>query len=346
MTESEAAAEHPAPSVTPGPPSEESARVTVIVVTWQGAHLLEACLDSLSEQSTPCDVIVVDNASSDGTQALLAARSSGVRVVTLSRNTGFAGGVAAALPLVLTPFVALLNNDAAASPSWLEQSIAALGTRPAAAAVAARMLLWTDEDSPATINNAGVELVAGGYGTDRGLGERDGPAFDTPREVFGFSGGAAVLRAEAVRAVGGMPADFFLYYEDTDLSWRLRLSGWQIWYEPGAVVRHRHAASSDVRSDLFAFYTERNRLLMLLRCAPATTAGAELCRFVVTTISLQIRRLAGQQVRPARVFNFGLRLRVIVGVLGQLPAALRARRRIDQHKTVPRRTVADRWLKG
>ena len=86
--------------------------------------------------------------------------------------------------------------------------------------------------------------------------------------VFGFSGGACLLRRSAVEAIGGIAPEFFMYYEDADLSWRMRLAGYTIRYEPAATVRHRHGASSDLRSESFAYFTERNRLLMLLRCAP------------------------------------------------------------------------------
>ena len=127
-----------------------------------------------------------------------------------------------------------------------------------------------------------VVLLASGYGGDRGLGESDGASVAGAAAVFGFSGGAAVLRTLAVRAVGGIASGWFMYYEDTDLSWRLRLAGWQIVYEPAAVVHHRHAASSRTsRSESFAFFNERNRLLTLVRNAPSSVTATQLARFVV-----------------------------------------------------------------
>ena len=316
------------------------AGVTVVVVTWQGAHLLGDCLGSLAAQTVPHEVLVVDNASTDGTATLLSDDFPAARVLTLDRNTGFAGGVAAALPEVSTRFVALLNNDAKADPRWLERSLAALETRPEAAAVAAKMLLW---DQPGCVNNAGVDLVRGGYGADRGLG-RPSASYAEAEEVFGFSGGAAVLRTDAVREAGGMPARFFLYYEDTDLSWRLRLAGRQIWYEPGAVVLHRHAASAGLRSAAFAFYSERNRLLMLLRCAPSGFALAQLARFALTTASLLARRLSGQLLAADPVFRFGVRARVLAAVLRMAPWALRERREIGRRAARRRSGIGDRWI--
>lgn len=318
----------------------QPADVTVIVVTWQGAHLLPDCLRSLAAQTRAHQTIVVDNASSDGTADLLRREYPWVQLIERDRNEGFAGGVAAALPAVRTPFVALLNNDAAADPDWLRRCVEALDADPRTAAVSARMLLW---DAPGTINNAGGVLLASGYGADRGLGEPDGPPYDTGCEVFAFSGGACVLRTDAVRAAGGMPARFFLYYEDTDLAWRLRLGGWRVRYEPGAVVHHRHAASTDVRSTAFAYYNERNRLLMLARCAPAGFAAWQILRFGVTTAALAVRRLARRSVPADPVFRLKVRMRVLVGFARLTVWALRERWVIGRRRVVSRSAVTDEW---
>ena len=143
-----------------------AAEITAVVVTWQGAELLPTCLDSLAAQTVPHRVLVVDNASSDSTADIL--KRYDVEVLTLDRNTGFAGGVAAALGVVRSEYVALLNNDASADPRWLEASAAALNNNPGAAAITSRLVLW-DLDSAGrfVLNNVGVALTAGGYGTDR-----------------------------------------------------------------------------------------------------------------------------------------------------------------------------------
>ena len=294
----------------------------MVVVTWQGAHLLPDCLSSLRAQTIPHDVLVVDNASTDGTAELLASSFPEVRVLPQPVNGGFAGGVAAALQVIEAPLVALLNNDATAEPGWLAALVQHLDEHPEAAAVTSRMLL-ADSD-PVRMNNAGVVLRSDGYGADRALGE-DPAEWDRPDDVFGFSGGAALLRRAAVESVGGFPAPFFLYYEDTDTSWRLRRAGWSIRYEPGAVVHHRHAATSDRASSSFAFHNERNRLLMLLRCAPARCAVACWLRFLLTTASLTVTRLRRRPVPPAHQFRVALRLRVLVSALRLTPWALRTR---------------------
>lgn len=307
---------------------------TVLVVTWRAREFLADCLAGLRAQTAPHRLLVVDNASDDGTAAVLAGFPEAM-VLRLPRNLGFAGGVAAGLASVDTPYVALLNDDAVPAPGWLAALLAAA---PGVAAVTSRMLLPSG-----AVNNAGVVLRPDGYGADRGLGAPDGPPYDRAAEVFGFSGGAALLRAAAVRDVGGFPAPFFLYYEDTDTSWRLRLAGLRVAYAPDAVVRHAHSASTDQTSALFSFHNERNRLLTLTRCAPLPFAVGQLARFGLTTASLAAKRALRRPLPPAPHFRTGLRLRVLASYVRLLPWALRGRRAVGRMSTVDRAEVLHRW---
>jgi GT2 family glycosyltransferase len=303
---------------------EANPRVTVVVVTWQGAHLLGPCLDSLERQTLPHEVVVVDNASTDGTPGVLAAYPA-VRVVRNATNLGFAGGAHRGLEAARGEWVAFLNNDAVAEPGWLAALVTAGDADPRVAAVTSQLLLA--DTHPPRVNNAGVVVLPTLYGADRAAGA-DPAEVARPAEVFGFSGGAALVRRSAAVAVGGFPTRFFLYYEDTDLSWRLRLAGWSIRYEPSAVVHHLHAASSDASSSLFAFHNERNRLLMLVRCAPAAAAATAWGRFLLTTASLAFRHLRTGRGQAPQNLRVGLRLRVLLSALRLLPWALAARARI------------------
>jgi GT2 family glycosyltransferase len=320
-------------------PSPQATSVTVVVVTWQGRHLIGPCLDSLRAQTIPHRILVVDNASTDGTVELLHREHPDADVLVTDENLGFAGALAVALPRIATPYVALLNNDATADPSWLQSLVRHADAHPRAGAITSRMVL---ADAPDTLNNTGVRLLSTGYGTDRGFGL---PATSRPEpdEVFGFSGGAALLRTAAVRDVGGFPAPFFLYYEDTDVSWRLRLRGWTVRYEPEALVTHQHSATVDQRSESFAFFNERNRLLTLARCAPARFAVLAAFRFLLTTASLSMRRFAGQAVHDVPTFRFAVRLRVLASYVRLLPWALRSRRQILGQARVRSRDVVATW---
>ncbi|WP_229693219.1 glycosyltransferase family 2 protein [Lentzea pudingi] len=296
-----------------------SAVSTVVVVTWRGRDHITACLDALKAQKSPHRTIIVDNASDDGTAELI----SGHEVVRLPRNRGYAGGLAAVLGMVDTPYVAWLNDDAAPDPSWLAELESALDGDPGAAAATSSILL-TDGST----QSVGVALTADGHGKDVVL---------AGREVFGFCGGAALLRTEELKAVGGVPASFFCYYEDTDTAWRLRLAGHRVISVGPAKVRHRHGASTRPGSTLFHRWNERNRLLMLLRCAPASTAFTQLARFGAITALLPLRG----NVPDAANFRFGLRAKVLGEVLLRLPATLVQRLRVKT--AVSRRTVWQDW---
>ncbi len=210
---------------------------------------------------------------------------------------------------------------------------------------------WVDVAVPAepfdVINNVGSNLFAGGYGGDRGFLEVDEGQYDEPAEVFAWCGGAVLLRRSYLDAVGLFDERLFLYYEDTDLAWRGRLRGWTYWYEPTAVVRHRHSASSGVGSPVFTYYTQRNRLLVLAKNAPAKLAWRSGLG--------EMRRLIGVYVRHYLIRPLTLRLparaeveqrrRVSVGYLRLLPAMLADRWRTP--RAVSRRSVmsweVDKW---
>lgn len=192
------------------------------------------------------------------------------------------------------------------------------------------------------INNVGSNLYAGGFGGDRGFQERDRGQYEEPAEVFAWCGGAVLLKKEYLDAVGVFDERFFLYYEDTDLSWRGRLQGWRYVYEPTALVRHRHAQSSGVGSPVFRFHTERNRLLMLAKCAPALVAWraglGEFKRFLAIHWADLIKRPLTLQM-PLKV-KAAERRHVFLSYVKWLPGMLRDRVMMD--KRVSRRSLM-RW---
>jgi GT2 family glycosyltransferase len=257
-------------------------------------------------------VLVVDNASADGTRELLAARYPSVRVIALPINTGFAGGAARALDDVQTPYVVLLNNDAVVRPGWLAHLLAPLEQDDAVGAVSSKLLL-----PDGRVNSAGGWLAADGYGRDRGFGEADDGRWDQPREVAYATGAAAAYRLAAVRDVGGIDPRYFLYYEDVELSWRLRLAGWTVRYEPSAVVVHQHSATTGAGSLVHTFHTERNRLACLLTSAPLGVFVRSLLRYPLTTVSVAV----GES--PAKAW---VRIRALTSLLAWMPALIRRRR--------------------
>lgn len=326
--------------------------VRAVVVTWNGAHLLRPCLDSLLAQTHGhrLEVVVVDNASTDGTAALVRSAYPGVRLVESPRNVGFAGGVVAGCAGFDGAHVLLLNNDATLDPDALGHLLAAMEApgRERVGAVTAKILLdgWyrvaapgeaptasfrrgdvayvpCDPDEPGAVrlvNSTGNVLTAWGAGVDRDWLAEDGTESTDP-DVAGFSGGAALLRRAALDDVGGFDPWLFLYYEDTDVAARMRAAGWTVRYEAAAVARHRHAASSDAASPLFRYYNTRNSLVVAGRHAPLRTVVLSLARQTAGLALAAVRR-----TEPAPVL--GARARGLGHALARTPRTLAERRAI------------------
>ncbi|MFN2538410.1 MAG: glycosyltransferase family 2 protein [Mycobacteriales bacterium] len=283
---------------------------TVLVVTWEGAHLLPACLDAVLPEGAP--VLVVDNASTDGTADLLASRYPQVQVVRTAANLGFAGGVVTGLEHVTTPYVVLLNSDATVRSGWLKELLKPLED-PLVAAVTSKLLL-----PDGRLNSAGGYLEPTGYGHDLGFGE---PDCDLPPADVAYGCGAALaLRMDAVREVGGMDPKYFLYYEDVDLSWRLWLAGYRVVFQPTAVVEHQHSATTGGgKALLHTYFTERNRLATLVTCATWGLAVRMLLRYPLTTLSVALGESRAKAWARARALG---------SLLVWLPTLLKRRRAV------------------
>ncbi len=197
--------------------------------------------------------------------------------------------------------------------------------------------VWTEVPlaGPAidVINNVGSALYPRGFGGDRGFLEVDRGQYDEPVDVFAWCGGAVLLRRAYLNDAGLFDERLFLYYEDTDLSWRGLLRGWRYHYVPCSVVRHRHAQSSGVGSPVFGYYTQRNRPLVLAKNAPAglaVRAGLGLVKRAVLTTArdLVVRPLTLRM--PVRAAA-GQDWRVLAGYVRLLPTMLR-----DRWRSTPR----------
>ncbi|WP_150306934.1 glycosyltransferase family 2 protein [Planctomonas psychrotolerans] len=269
---------------------------SVIVVNWRKPELTLRCLASLAAQRTErsFEVVLVENEASPGSTDPFREKYPDVAFVENERNLGFAAGVASGVRVSTGDVLILLNNDAVADEAFVDALLARLRAEPAeVAAVAAAVELqgryrpaddgrpadltshvgavWrrvteSDPGAVALMNSTGITVLHGGNGADRDwLVPTDRLRRSGDDEPFGFSGGAAALRRTVWDAVGGFDDSFFMYYEDFDLSWRMRLSGFRIVFEPTARVTHEHAGSSGHSSALLRFHSLRNRLLTTLR---------------------------------------------------------------------------------
>ena len=229
----------------------QAVQATVVIPTLNGAALLTETLEALAAQTVEHAVVVVDNASTDGTAELLAERFPRVRVVRLDENAGFGRAVNRGVELADTEVVVLVNNDVVCEPEFLERLLAPLADERVS--MAAGVLL--QHERPDLVDSAGIELDVTLRSWDVGWNR---PLGDLPAsEPVGPCGGAAAYRTEAFRAVGGFDETFFAYWEDVDLALRLRLAGHRCARAADARALHKHGqtlgAASPAQRRLEAF---------------------------------------------------------------------------------------------
>lgn len=239
--------------------------VSVLVVNYNGAKHLPACLTALERQTYPRDrfeVILVDNASKDGSADLVSRDFPWVRFIPAGYNSGFAEGNNIAARHARGHTLVLLNNDTTPDSHWLAEMVRAAEEHPGAA-VAGKLVFAHD---PAEVNSAGLFLLRDGRGADRGFRERDIGQYEAECPVFAGCGASLLLPAPPAGEPLFDPR-YFMYYEDLDAGWRARLADRPCRYAPRAVVRHVHGAAAGDQSPLFWFHVERNRALTALRNA-------------------------------------------------------------------------------
>jgi GT2 family glycosyltransferase len=431
--------------------------VRVVVLNYNGGAMVLDAVASLMRLDWPADrldLVVVDNASSDGSDADIEHRFPSVRVIRSPDNVGFSGNNLALRNLEDTDYVGLVNNDATVEPGWLRALVDTLEADPGVGAACPRILLspsfstvtitapterlrrdrrdlgvrvsgmrvgerdvwrstrfgtgvypteagrgeetehrWTAATAvvhvpvpaggphptevflrlasttpstvtlaggdrsvdvavgprprwvpaplgPATydlINNVGSVITDEGFGADRGFLEPDVGQYDEPTDVAAWCGAGVLLRSAFVADVGPFDERFFVYYEDTDLSWRGRARGWRYRYAPEAVQRHVHAASTVEGSPLFRFHVERNRLLMLAKNATWRRTARAAARFVLDTATVARSEILAPvlQVRRPRPAGFLLRVRSLLAFARLVPAVVVERRR-SRHDRKPR----------
>jgi GT2 family glycosyltransferase len=310
--------------------SLDAGLVSVIVVNWNGLEYVPECLESvLRQRYGNTELIVVDNASTDGSLEWLRTRAS-IGLIELQRNTGFAGGVNAGVRSSRGELIALLNSDAVAEPDWL-QNLVAETSDPAIGMVASKILFYDRRD---VIDKAGHLLYPDGLNRGRGAGETDRGQFDVAGESLFPDGCAALYRRSMLDDVGLFDEQFFAYGDDADLGMRARWRGWLGRYAPGARVYHRHSSSLGKYSPRKAYLVERNRVWLAFKLFPlpllALTPFLTFWRFCWHARSIVSRRgLAGGVAREhsaARLFSS--LIRAYASAAAGLPQILRKRRQV------------------
>ena len=298
-------------------------RARIVVLNWNGRAWLESCLAALLAQNlAQSEVVVVDNGSSDGSAEFVRRHFPTARVLALDRNVGFAAGNNAGARGSTAEYLVFLNNDTRVRPGWLTALLDTADADPATGLVTSQVVYL---DRPEIIDSAGDGYLRCGGAFKYWHGQ---PARTAPqsREVFGACGAAFLIRRSVFESLGGFDEDFFMVYEDVDLSFRARLLGARCLYAAGAVVEHAGSASLGRVSRPAVFYGQRNLEWTWVKNMPTRllwrTAPAHL-----------LYDLAGA-LGYARQGQFVLWCRAKLAAMRGLPRILRQRRAVQSAATV------------
>jgi GT2 family glycosyltransferase len=232
---------------------------SIIIVNFNGGDQVLRCIASVLHNSgDDYEVIVVDNASTDNSADRIEAEYAVVKLIRSTVNDGFGEGNNVGAKYAKGEYLAFLNPDTLVEPGWLDAMIVALKRHPEAGLATSRIVMM---DNPDEINTCGNTVHYTGLTLCRGLG-RPREAYDMLDTVNAISGAAFVIHRDLFQHLGGFDGLFFLYMEDTDLSWRASLSNYTTLFVPDSIVHHDYTLRF---SRLKTFYQERNRYLMLLK---------------------------------------------------------------------------------
>jgi len=245
-------------------------RVSIVIVSWNALSLVRKCLPSVVATDYPNhEIILADNASTDGTAAWVARSYPSVKIVRHAENLLFAAGNNRAIPHATGDYVVLLNNDVEVPPGWLRPLVDTMEAMPDVAAVQPKLLQYDDRSRFEYAGASGGFVDRVGYPFTRGrifdTMEVDRGQYDDARDVFWATGAALLLRRSALDEVGVLDPRFEMHMEEIDLCWRLQRAGYRIRVEPESTVYHIGGASLPQGSPRKTYYNFRNSLLMLYK---------------------------------------------------------------------------------
>lgn len=256
--------------------------ISIIILSFNGKQYLEKCLMSVAAQTyRDFEVIVVDNASMDGSIEYLESHFPWVRIVKNRENLGFAGGTNSGIKQAQGEYILTLNNDTQVDGHFLEYLVRPMQSDKNVGMCASKMLL-----PDGRINSTGICISRSGAAWDRGMSEPDEKQYDSLEDIFGPCAGAALYRKRMLDEIGLFDEDFFLYMEDVDLAFRGRLAGWKCAYVPQAKVYHIHGGTAGFGSDLSVYYGNRNVIWYAVKNFPTGILLTSLPWIIVRNIAV------------------------------------------------------------
>ena len=246
-------------------------KVSVVILNWNGRQLLEQFLPSVIRYTDTeiAEIIIADNNSEDDSLNFLETDYPGLRIISLSKNYGFAEGYNRALDQIDSQYVVLLNSDVEVTENWLSTAIKYLDTNYDVVALQPKILSYKDKSSFEYAGAAGGFIDIYGYPFCRGRVfskiEKDTGQYNDITDIFWASGACMIIRLKEYKEVGGLDNNFFAHQEEIDLCWRLNARGKRIVCLPSSVVYHLGGATLKVENPNKTYLNFRNNLLTLYK---------------------------------------------------------------------------------
>jgi GT2 family glycosyltransferase len=242
-------------------------KVAVLIPNYNGAHIIGECLSALEaakNRDVQMQILVVDNASSDGSVQYLRRNWPQIHLIELKRNLGYAGGNNVGWEMIKNSwpqisYLYLLNSDAIVEKNFLDPMVEAMENNPSYGTLQSKLLLYDDREKVNSLGNI-IHFLGFGYSSYCGL--KESKLIVRRKKINYASGAATLLRCEAIKQVGLFEDFMFMYLEDLDLGWRMSLAGWDNVLIPESVVYHKYDFDKGMKQ---YYYFERNRQYILLK---------------------------------------------------------------------------------
>jgi len=238
--------------------------LSIIILNYNGGVYTERCLSAIKNLTYPnYEVILVDNASTDRSEKIANEVFSELKLIKNRKNLGYAGGNNVGIEAAKGEYILLLNNDTEVEPDFLEPLVEAFMQDARIGALQSK-ILWLDDRE--RLDGVGSFLTITGFLYHVGYGKRDSERYSKKTEIFAAKGACLCFRKTALEKTGLFDEDYFVYFEDTDLCWRVYLAGYKIFFVPDSIIYHKGAQTAEKLPNAFIHYhSYKNRIMTLIK---------------------------------------------------------------------------------
>lgn len=317
----------------------ENCTVSVLILNYNGKKFITACIESvLAQDYKDLEVIVIDNLSADDSLNLAKKFDSQIKIIANEENLGFAKAMNIGIDIARGDFILTLNVDVTLEPDFVSSLMKVIASDRRIGSLSGKIYRM-EKTTPPIIDSTGHIIFINRLFTDRGDNTPDLGQFDSQEEIFGTCAGAGLYRRtmlEDIRLEGEyFDSDFFMFLEDTDLSWRAQLRGWKCVYVPKAVAYHYRGGIAVRKTKLVEMHNYKNRYFMLLKNDSFVSMIKNLPHFMVTD-TLKSGALLFRC--PPALTGWGQ-------VFKKTPNMIKKRRLIQRRRLVGRKELEDKWFK-